>query len=1252
MRDPKAIRKAIMTAKSVARLIDPHFGRVPLPELGGFGADEPVIEHSPMIHAAYDEPMPDHFAAGGGVGDENPYAQPNDMGFYSQAAVSAADLPKSGSPDQMKEILLRRPGIKPSEFEWSGYDEAFADQPQITRQQMAEHFHGNLPPVEEKVFQKYPHPHEEKALSKKRQDIISRHQAAVREDANYDPGGDRWNQIMMEAQAERNEMRRKYDPPHHEQYTIPGGKHYREILLKHGGEEQFRGVDVHFKGEPNVLASMMVKDRQDHEGDNVMHIDELQSDWAQKGRGLGFDKPLSEREIYTIRYPDGTTEYNVPGLQEAQRAAAEGGGEYELSMTKPARGIDRAPYVTKTEDWVDLALKRAFLEAAERGHDKLAWSPGSIIADRYNLAKHVGDIHHEKNDDGTYNLIVRDHDGDTILKEDEWEPKKLGDYFGKGVADRILAGEGESGKEAYDKHFEARNRVNNFLDMAADKFADQEVVDVPDEDRALFHRHAKKVWKNALDREPEKFLGELGLLDDYKDVHWDLQDAEKALKEAPIYSPYRDWRRLSNLDLQVGEKWPFEMYDRMIPKRALRLAKQHDPDAQLVKSIIKHPDQHYDDDEWEEGVYTPNAEQTELQAIKITPKMRESIRKNGFSAHARGGAVDGYADGGEVDDHVVDNPMSIFPKPQRMWDEDMPGGAYLSMPDKQDVTGHRASSASIGIGEGGKPYFNASRDPAEVTGSPGRGSATVKTNLFKQKAGWKWLDTPEGHDSTNTLVSVEHRGKHHYVLHAHFPKGVDLARYPDAPSEPRLRPTTKGNVELGPQVGSISVRGKEHPVHAHAIVKAHGGEVEDLHFANGGDVDTELFKQYMKKIHSPLSEDPAAVQHALRIAQTYRTHTSGPMKFQTGTGGYYNVNQPMDVDDVTSTIRKIKNVTPKAPVSRTWEDFVKEGSGGTLVSLGGDRSNLGRMTHINGKKLAWPVDLHAGPKYMLEPNKGQVWANNKSHTAAFNSIIEEASKRGPVFGVYTPMGPQSVDSAHNMFDAVMAQIPDSEISAEDAKQFDEDLKAGKHFVGLAPDKAAAKAAKAMEKWPGILNAKKASKFARTLPGTHRSAIIAYMDKTPMLKKGFPAIGVTRAAITDSDVKGAQGNMIGHRIVRLSSTGSGEDPSFDHSTYTDPTHGEYWGDVPLVQRHYAMPRAVEQMVMNPTKAGQVVHPYSEEPRGRDAARGLFNFYKRQEPVDQRMLDSVMMGMENQEKYGFKKGGAVRKALMIAKGVKKK
>jgi len=195
-----------------------------------------------------------------------------------------------------------------------------------------------------------------------------------------------------------------------------------------------------------------------------------------------------------------------------------------------------------------------------------------------------------------------------------------------------------------------------------------------------------------------------------------------------------------------------------------------------------------------------------------------------------------FALGGEVDPKdispSISNPVSVFPKPQRMFPSDapVPGGQYLGMPDKQDMTGHKSAVASIGVHPGGKPYFNASRDAVDQTGTAGK--AKTKTNLFKQKAGWSWQTAPEGHEDTNTIVSVEHRGKHYYTLNAHFPKGVDFARYAESKSEPRLRPTTTGDVFLGPQAGTISVRGKEHPVYHHVVVKADGGAVG---YASGGE---------------------------------------------------------------------------------------------------------------------------------------------------------------------------------------------------------------------------------------------------------------------------------------------------------------------------------------------------------------------------------------------------------------------------------
>jgi hypothetical protein len=173
---------------------------------------------------------------------------------------------------------------------------------------------------------------------------------------------------------------------------------------------------------------------------------------------------------------------------------------------------------------------------------------------------------------------------------------------------------------------------------------------------------------------------------------------------------------------------------------------------------------------------------------------------------------------------------SIMPAPQRFFDPEdkaykpflrdfdfIPGGRYLEMrrgEAPRDVSGESVDAARIAVMPDGRPVMQVGNPTVIPTGSPGRGSTTTKTNLFKREAGWKWTAAPEGYENVPTLVSIENRGKHYYALSAEYPRGVDLARYPTASSEPRLRPTTQGNVELGNQVGSIvTSSGKRHPVY-------------------------------------------------------------------------------------------------------------------------------------------------------------------------------------------------------------------------------------------------------------------------------------------------------------------------------------------------------------------------------------------------------------------------------------------------------
>jgi len=164
--------------------------------------------------------------------------------------------------------------------------------------------------------------------------------------------------------------------------------------------------------------------------------------------------------------------------------------------------------------------------------------------------------------------------------------------------------------------------------------------------------------------------------------------------------------------------------------------------------------------------------------------------------------------------------IPVFPKPQRKWEDLRPGGDYVHPGTNEVLTGRSPSSGRISVDPSGKASFLVSSDNLESVGDPN--GALVKTNLFKRSAGWRpkneAVDLP-------TLVSVEHRGKHYYTTDVDFTKGVNLSKYPNQRDEPRLRPTVKGNLDFGEEIGTISVRGREHPVYGKIEVKAQGGVV-------------------------------------------------------------------------------------------------------------------------------------------------------------------------------------------------------------------------------------------------------------------------------------------------------------------------------------------------------------------------------------------------------------------------------------------
>jgi len=394
--------------------------------------------------------------------------------------------------------------------------EDWAARPSVTRDEIAAHFKEKMPQIEETVLGgknrdiakawETVDRHEE-ALA----DAGLTSAALQRGEFNPDLYPPEFRQMAREyADAKRyiNEQsdagRLAYNdanaPTKFGQYTLPGGENYREVLLKLKKEQQMdlpeiaktnyetferKGGDPAWEelpirqqeqyidwakenlwagkeptrfqsshwDDPNVLAHLRMADRTGPNGEKILHVEEIQSDWGQKGKKEGFKSPKgldpdldvwanSASKISPEEYDNLIDRlrkrYNVADANEENNI-------YANAIDQQTSGIPHGPYVTNTQAWTDLALKRALREAAEGGYDKLVWTPGAEQAKRYKLTNHINSIDYMREGDDAYRLGITNKHGEGIdLPKDTFTAKELEDYLGKEVAQKIVEDEGKA----------------------------------------------------------------------------------------------------------------------------------------------------------------------------------------------------------------------------------------------------------------------------------------------------------------------------------------------------------------------------------------------------------------------------------------------------------------------------------------------------------------------------------------------------------------------------------------------------------------------------------------------------------------------------------------------------------------------------------------------------------------------------------------------------------------------------------------
>lgn len=399
--------------------------------------------------------------------------------FYSAVEHAIESNPQTrANGEQWLSTIQNARGVKPEELDWMGLREFLNENrgEPVTKQQVQEFVNNNR--VELKEVQR------QNITPQMEEQIKARFERENPRPDDSTPAYDKWYDRQRRFLRENLE---NIGLPRYKDYQLPGGENYRELLLtlpsgmqtynkfvellrgKYGeggfnnlpltksershldrlqeiaGDEGRPNYTSSHWSEPNVLAHVRMNDRT-IDGRRSLHLEEIQSDWHQAGRDQGY-KLKNHMEVvpveggFRVKRPDGQllgrsfrqengTYADIPyrTKDEAQRTVDL---VREHVPSAAAQGVPDAPF---KKTWHELALKRMLREAAERGYERLSWTPGEAQAARYDLSKHVDTVHYNPE---THRLIAKRNNND-VINENSVPPDRLKEYIGKEMADRIM----------------------------------------------------------------------------------------------------------------------------------------------------------------------------------------------------------------------------------------------------------------------------------------------------------------------------------------------------------------------------------------------------------------------------------------------------------------------------------------------------------------------------------------------------------------------------------------------------------------------------------------------------------------------------------------------------------------------------------------------------------------------------------------------------------------------------------------------
>jgi hypothetical protein len=352
----------------------------------------------------------------------------------------------------------------------------------------------------------------------------------------------------------------------------------------------------HAKGFRNMDIDMTPAQRR------ALHIEEIQSDWHQKGRKGGYENELAYQEAR--QKADEVA--RAAGYQDAFHAA-EGWKGHGMESAKEAsdmldeaskfKSVNSVPDAPFKNNWHELALKQALMDAAEGDYDQLLITPGAEQAKRFDLTKVADAISYHPDDKGRGMFLNVFGKNNQIIYSKLTPESELPNVIGQETTQKLLAQAPDDG-----------NRVLSGLDL-----------ELGGEGMAGFYDKMVPNYLNDIGKKYGVRVGERAIEGEvpYSKTTPTLADVQRLAQEMYGVS-----------DLQAISALPLEQRNALNQVFADRVKAEHT---------------------------------TKLHTFDITPEMREDILNNGLPMYQRGGAVH-MAGGGRTPKY----PWERYPQPKKV----------------------------------------------------------------------------------------------------------------------------------------------------------------------------------------------------------------------------------------------------------------------------------------------------------------------------------------------------------------------------------------------------------------------------------------------------------------------------------------------------------------------------------------------------------------------------------------------------------